>query len=349
LSLEQALVPDGELYIESTANGIGNYFHELWTKAVNKENAYTPQFYSFLDTADMFQDDHKQAMETFKRMNNKPFTKAELTQEEKELMDSDKRFTLPIICWRRMKINNSSIDDFNQEFPLTPEVAFVNSGSSVFDAKKIHERLKHLPKPLPNNKLAKIPNKTGLNAYELPEKDKRYSLGVDASEGIGKDNSAISIIEVDSGIEVAHYSNNKIAPHNFAELVYQLGVFYNNALIVCEKASAGVVVLDHLKNKYHYTNIYKSKHFDERGKSKKRVGFVTSDKTRPILINAFRQAFAEGEILINSKIVLTEMLTFVADKNGKIQHASGAHDDNLFACMLALFGCTQPQYKTKLN
>jgi hypothetical protein len=45
--------------------------------------------------------------------------------------------TLDIICWRRLKIQNSSIDQFNQEFPLTDSMAFITSGNSVFDNERI--------------------------------------------------------------------------------------------------------------------------------------------------------------------------------------------------------------------
>lgn len=350
LALEQALIPDGEIYIESTANGLGNYYHDTWTRATQKQNSYNPMFFNYLDTADMFQDDHKQSMKIFENLNGHRFEKDDLTEEEKQLMKYDERFTLDIICWRRMKINNSSEDEFNQEFPLTPEIAFITSGSSIFNSQQIHERLKYLPTPLKRTEVdcsAVIKPYIGksLNIYHIPEKNKRYSIGVDASEGVGKDYSAITVLDVETGIEMAHFRDNKILPHKLSELVFEICEYYNHGLAVVEKFSAGIVVLDNLRNKYNYTNIYKSKQFDERGKTKKRIGFVTTDKSRPLLINSFREAFEEGEILINSKDVLKEMLTFISDTNGKIQHIQGGHDDSLFSYMFALFGCNQPFYK----
>ncbi len=351
LSLEQALIPEGQLWIESTANGMGNYFHELWTKAVNKESMYNPLFFSYLDSADMFVEDHKQAMQIFENLHGHSFTEEDLTDEEKGLIELDDRFTLPIICWRRMKISNSSEDEFNQEFPLTPEMAFISTGSSIFNTQQIHERMKHLPKSLDKKQLRDIPDELkqyinrSLWIYEKPIIGHKYSIGVDCSEGIGQDYSALTIIDCETNKEVCHFRNSKIPPHKFSEVVFSCAKFYNHGLLVIEKASAGTVVLDRLKNQYQYTNIYKSKFFDERGKKKKRVGFVTSEKTRSILINGYREAFEDGEVLINSKDILSEMLTFIADSNGKIQHIKGSHDDSLFSAMLAVFGLSQPHYK----
>lgn len=349
LALEQALRPDGELWIESTANGMGNYYHELWNKSTNKENAYNSMFFSYLDSEDMFKDDHKQALDLFERLNGRSFTESDLTDEEKDLIEFDARHTLGIICWRRFKIGNSSVEEFNQEFPLTPEMAFVSTGSSIFSNAKIQERIKHVPKPLKtiNHELLKQFIKQGLSVFELPESGHKYSIGVDGSEGLGGNNdySSISVYDCETFKEVAHFRNNKIAPHKFAELVHEMALFYNYGLLVVEKASAGVVVLDKLRHDWNYRNIYKSKQFDERGQQKKKIGFVTTDKTRPILINGFREAFEEGEILVNSVDVLKEMLTFHVDVNGKAQHMKGSHDDSLFATMFAVFGLSQSHYK----
>lgn len=70
-----------------------------------------------------------------------------------------------------------------------------------------------------------------------------------------------------------------------------------------------------------------------------------TEKTRPMLISSFREAWEEEQILVNSRIVLDEMLTFVANvKTGKIEHVEGGHDDSLFSFMLALFSLSQPHY-----
>lgn len=350
LALEQTLTSDAKIVIESTANGISGHYYDLWQGAKKQLNMYKPLFYSYLDTASMFKAEHEQALKRFRDSTGRDFTEDDLTHEERILLDGDSRFSLGILLWRRYKIMNSNVESFNQEFPLTDTEAFLTSGKTIFDSMQIHERMMHLPQGLLKGELYDLPKiaikylgKT-LNVFHKPVVGEKYGIGVDSGEGIGQDSSTITVLNSE-GVEMAHFNSNKIAPHIFSELVYEVAKYYNNALLVIEKASSGNVILDRLRHNHHYTNIYKHKAYDDRGRAKKRIGFMMSDKTRPLLISAFREAVEENQVLINSRIVLDEMLTFVAnDKNGKIEHISGGHDDSLISFMLALFALSQPHY-----
>lgn len=145
LSLEQALASNGHLTIETTANGL-NFFHNLYQKAKNKENAYKCFFYNYIDTACMFQDEYIKYKRIFKNINGRDLKKEDLTDEEKQLMKDYKGMTLDIITWRRLKIANSSGDQFNQEFPITDDVAFVSSGAGVFYNTRVAENIRYLKK-----------------------------------------------------------------------------------------------------------------------------------------------------------------------------------------------------------
>jgi len=84
----QAVVPDGKLVIETTANGY-NQFKTLWDDSVNGQTAFQALFFK---ASDFYGEDI-------------------LKQKQKELGD-------------RL---------FNQEYPDTPEIAFILSGQSYFD------------------------------------------------------------------------------------------------------------------------------------------------------------------------------------------------------------------------
>jgi len=43
--LLEAVPQEGRVIFESTANGIGNYFHTLWTSACERRSGYKPHFY----------------------------------------------------------------------------------------------------------------------------------------------------------------------------------------------------------------------------------------------------------------------------------------------------------------
>ena len=124
-----------------------------------------------------------------------------------------------------------------------------------------------------------------------------------------------------------------------------MGTYYNTCLLVIEKLSAGHTVVDKLYDSNNrYINLYKYKSYDAKGKMKKKVGFETSLKSRPIIINRFVEMFEKGEVCVNSKGLLNEMKTFQVDNNGKVQAISGAKDDRVLAFCMALEGMVSKLY-----
>ncbi len=109
------LNPGSEVILESTANGLGNLFHQMWTLAVAGESDYMPVFIPWFIQAE------------YRRTCPPDF---EMTAEEQEYADS---FGLDMeqICWMRMKINSEFAGDadwFNQEYPATADMAFLKVG-----------------------------------------------------------------------------------------------------------------------------------------------------------------------------------------------------------------------------
>jgi len=128
--------PGTEIYLESTANGVGNWFHQQWQAAESGESVYQAIFLPWY-----WQDEYEMELpDNFK-----------LTEEEEELKHnyslSDKQ-----IAWRRMKISELSANGqdgaraFQQEYPNNPTEAFVMSDNDVYmpselvmTARKMHD------------------------------------------------------------------------------------------------------------------------------------------------------------------------------------------------------------------
>lgn len=332
LALEQALRPDGVIVLESTANGF-NHFSELWDKAASSENMYCPHFYGWVQDKRMFAAEYQQFAKRWIAKHGSLPISADLDAEEQALMEHGA--TIEQIVWRRLKISNSSPEQFRQEFPATPDEAFTTSGENVFDAAVLHER------SIAAHKALSTPAEfagMGITFWELPRPEKRYYIGVDTSEGLGgnKDYSAIEVISNDL-YQCAELYSNKIKPHKLAETLLKLARYYNGSLCVIEKASGGHVVLDRMKNLYHYPNLFKSKQYDSSGMLKRKVGWETTKKTRPVMIGDFVELWENNDCWINSRQLLKEMQTFV-DKDGRIEHAGRHGDDCIFAFAMALQG-----------
>jgi Terminase-like family. len=339
LAIEQALTPNGKIILESTANGL-NYFSELWNKAERKENLYKPFFFSWIDDKVMFADEYKMFCDRYKNQYKKLPSLDELDEKEKVLYDEGA--SIEQLVWRRLKMANSSETSFTQEFPSNPIEAFISTGNNIFNAEKIHERLSNIGEVKTVNKPTNLPVSLvpwlnrGLFLWETPKAKQKYYIGVDSGEGLGQDYSAFQVLTED-GRQVAEFKSNKIKPFQFAELVNDVGIYFNKALLVVEKASAGHTVVDKLKNDYKYANMYKYKEYDARGNAKKKVGFVTNSKTKPLMINNFVELFETNQICINSKDLLSEMKLF-AFKDGKMEATFGNHDDLVMSMAMALEG-----------
>lgn len=116
--------PETEIILESTANGIGNYYHKMWCAAMNGSSDYQAIFVPWY-----WQDEYKSRTPNFK-----------LVDDEEDIFEQFKPdgITLDHMEWRRIKINSLSGDAeaglelFKQEYPMTAEEAFRNPIDNVF-------------------------------------------------------------------------------------------------------------------------------------------------------------------------------------------------------------------------
>ena len=116
-------MPGTEIILESTANGIGNMFHEYAMQALAGVGLYQLIFVPWY-----WQDEYRL----------KPVEGFALTEEESKLVQTygldDEQ-----VYWRRMKIagKKRGLSKFQQEYPFTPEEAFLMSGDPFFSKEHI--------------------------------------------------------------------------------------------------------------------------------------------------------------------------------------------------------------------
>lgn len=113
-----------EIIMESTANGIGNYFHRQWLSAINGDSEYIPIFVPWY-----WQNEY-----------SAPIKNEDWMDEELQLLDAyaSNGLTKQHLAWRRLKIAEFSndidmgINSFKQEFPFTWEEAFRSPVADAF-------------------------------------------------------------------------------------------------------------------------------------------------------------------------------------------------------------------------
>jgi hypothetical protein len=275
--------------------------------------------------------------------------------------------------WRRRKIKNDFNGDlrlFKQEYPTTPEEAFLTTGYNVFPLERLSSIKARL---VERNELGEIvrtaypptkhrydkpserfvPDRFGeLRVYHYPEAHKRYVIGVDVSEGIADgDNSVAQVLEVPSLTQVAVYQG-KIDPNSFGDLLYALGRWYQWAYMAVEVNGPGFATNYQLARNRYYPSLYVREQFDTMGRSKtSRYGWHTNRGSKNVMISDLREAVRDDEILFRDVPTLDEMGTYV-DDDGKFGAAPGKRDDTVIALAIALqqvllnnFGKIKPKEK----
>lgn len=313
----QAVPLDGTVTIETTPNGMGNYFYDIWC---DPNQPYKKLFYPWY------------FFPTYRMPVNAPIDR---TDEEKATTHTAKKlFNIDLddeqIMFRRLKkseLKPSSHDrikvTFEQEYPEDEETCFLASGERVIDHIAIFEQRKWATPSLGS--------KDGITVYHKPDKRKHYVCGADVAEGVSKDFSVGVVMEARAR-EVVAILRGKWKPKDFADQLAYLCRQYKAPgkpppELAVERNNHGHAVLLQLNEHCEYENLYV--HSDEK------LGWRTDMITRPLMIDEFIDAVENKIVKINDETILNECLTLV-DKDGKIEAASGKNDDTIIASAIAL-------------
>ena len=337
-------LPSTMIIIESTANGY-DYFKEFWDAAVAGENDFVPFFIGWHEMKDY----------------QMPYNGFELTEEEKILQETY-NLTLDQLTWRRWCIKNNCSNDisqFKQEYPITPEEAFLSTGACYFNKEIIVNRINKLRniKPLKRgyfsydlngNNISDInwveDEKGYIDIFEEPKEGYPYVLGGDTA-GEGSDLFTGQMINNYNGHQVARLKA-KLDEDEYARQMYCLGIYYNEALIGPEN-NYSTYPTKKLKE-YNYPKIYLREVEDNiSDKVQDKYGFVTNKATRPIILSILKEVFRDNISWINDIDTLKEALTFIVNDKGRPEAEQGAHDDLIMGLAITYYIRTQQSFNVE--
>ena len=315
--------PGTEVILESTANGAQGEFYRLWKGALDGENEYLPIFLPWFTTSEYY----REPPEGFERSS------------EEELLVEQHNLNNGQLYWRRLKIAEGGELKFRQEYPATPDEAFITAGKSVFAMDKVNNLLPVVPDKtmlFDFNSLTWEPSKDGnLELWEYPDWDSNYVIAADVALGVGQDYSAAVIMDTDRKV-IGLYRDSYIDPSKFGDLLFYLGRYYNNALLTVESNSMGVATLSRL-SQMNYINLYKQTKISSISKEEGLVpGFRTTQVTKPHIIGNLKNAVENDDIWIASKTIIQELKDYVSTDSGRTEAAPGCHDDTIMATAIAL-------------
>lgn len=329
--------PGTVIIIESTANGYDD-FKKKWDSAVeaqrNGTDGFVPIFFAWFE------------MPEYRRTPAPGFTRTDEEQQLAETFGLDDEQ----LAWRRwcIEVNcGGDIDLFHQEYPCTPDEAFISTGRCAFDKpalvlrreavrKTAWERGRFRYETGIDNKIISwkwVPEKDGpIRIRKHPERGVPYVLGGDTA-GTGSDFFVGQLIDNRTGEQVA-VLRHQFGEREYANQMYCLGMYYNEALLGVEVnySTYPEMRLEELE----YPNLYVRERYDNfLGKMVDAFGFETTTRTRPVIIDGLKDVARYELGTIRDYDTLGEMLTFVYDEKWHPAAEQGEHDDLVMALAIA--------------
>jgi hypothetical protein len=347
-SIGEAMTKDCIKIYESTAHGL-NDFYDMWTSGV-----YINCFYEWWRTPEYrtrFESDGAR-QEFDKVLDGDGWISKRLRWLRERETDLEQ-------CYWYYKKYVGYLDKelIKQEYPCTPEEAFLMSGRPVFNQEKIVQRIADLKDkkyreghfsfkwhdPETRDYIlddsikfveAAKGTKGSIRIYEDPQKGLPYVIGGD-TKGEGKDYYAATVINNATGNRCATLHMKLMDSKPFTYQMYCLGRYFNGALIGIE-INFNTAPIEELQ-RLRYPRQYTRQKYDEITKSyQKKYGWKTDGNTRPLIIDKEVDMVENYIELFNDVEMLRECLTFVyVEKNDRPDAMPGKHDDILFSDMIA--------------
>lgn len=337
LGMRQAIPnrPGTTIILESTANGVGNWFYDTWHAAVAGDIEYVPIFLSWWQHPDYT-------------------ASAAGIRVDLGILDPDEAVLRRMgvdddhLEWRRWAIRNlcdGSVDMFHQEYPSSPEEAFLSTGSNVFPIEKLgmcFEPLDGVRGFLirDGDQVRFSPDRTGpLRIFRQPSKDKdwgSYFIGGDPTHTTRGDAACAQVINRRTYEQVAVW-HGRTDPMSFAEELAKLGRFYNTAWVAPENEGPGYATIGRLME-MDYPHIWRKREPDNTpGKIAEKYGWSTSAKRKEWAIGWLIKLIVDQDLTIHDRRTFDELRNYVTLPAGGYGPADATHgyDDCVMALAIA--------------
>lgn len=357
LNTVSAADPDNVVVIETTANGIegpGETYYNYWKAAEAGENEFLAIFLPWWE-------------DPATKLPDSLAPNAPADDYEKWLMH-DFRCTKGQIAWFRSALETKcggSIYKWRQEYPATPDEAFISSGEPIFDHPELEYMRQSCKDPIafgdiigPEKDMFFHERRGGpLRIWEKPQNLCHYFIGVDAAKGVEEGDFAAAVCwNAETGEQAFTYAA-RVGPERLGEVCNYLGRWYGKAMINVELTGGwGAQVMKELRDRYHYPNQYLWRSRDDKPDTKPRqaYGWETTDRSRQMLFNTFRTSvraslprdYGDGKPSQRREIIVRDIQLY--SQCSKAQTDIGfrwrvlkGHDDIAMAAWLGWIACAQ--------
>lgn len=336
---------DTLVILESTANGVGGYFYEMWQQAVKGENDFIPIFLPWYTDPGYFREftDKKQRKDFISMVEQHYINdRGEIIYTYYHNIKEQFNLTYEQLNWYWFTLRNKCQNDedkMHQEYPTTPEEAFIATGRPKFNRRSLSKYKSHTSKPIKrgyleinNGTVQFIEDAKGyVEIWKEPQNNQFYCIGADVAEGLKQGDYSCAQVG-DENFDVVAKWYGHIDPDLFGLELVKLAHYYNKAYIGVENNNHGLTTLKSIQRE-EYWNIYYSKSYDKiADQLTQKMGWTTSVRTKPLMIDKLAEFIREMYIGIHDEITIDELFTYIIEDNGATNAQIGAHDD----CVMSL-------------
>lgn len=333
------------LSYEGTANGTGNWWHDFWWDARNGLNDYHAFFFPW-----WFDPAFDYCLEPV--AGDAERIMGSLDDEECELVRMG--VGLGSLKWRRFAIRNQffgDIDLFHQEFPATPEEAWLASGRPVFNSRHVARLRARTPDPVFVGDIRYradgeeqcerhvSPNPRGpLTVWALPDQDRTYVLSTDTAEGSQTgDWSVVQVLDKQTLDQVAEW-RAQLGAGELGRAAAALGYWYNTGYLLPDSGDGPGAGTMQVLVELSYPSIGRRPVYGAIGKrTQPKWGWDTNRQTKYLMVNECRQVIGmEDPPVVASPTLIAELLEYQVNDDGSYGAPSGRHDDCVESYCVAL-------------
>ena len=354
--LGQALTKDSIVVLESTANGF-NEFEKIWSEAEKGDNNFIPLFFEWWRTPEYFsifesEDIKISFLNSIENQNSWIYERLYFLKNVHKLNDEQ-------LYWYFNKFKDIK-NKIKQEYPCSPQEAFLTSGKCIFDVEALMQRKEQIKREQihfdrgnlklvyeeKEEKVIFVPDVNGyIKIYNHPKTSNPYCIGADVAEG--KENGDYDAAQVIDNLTLRQVAvwHGKLDVDNYATELYKLGIYYNAALLAPEKNFNPGTIIN--LEKMCYPKLYiRQKLTDFNKNILQEFGWHTNRITRPIIIADLVEYIRDYLFLIVDIETIEELITFV-NLDGKPQALPGKNDDLVLSLAIAIKSSEQGDHTLK--
>jgi hypothetical protein len=187
-----------------------------------------------------------------------------------------------------------------------------------------------------------------IDFYETPDFNTNYIISCDVAGGLSQDSTAISIISPEDFRIVGDFRNNKIDTDNTRRLIERLMKdYFRNSILIIERNSYGLNLVQIFmkdrtieprmvfEERESFGEKTQKNGFTVRKKTKNLIyGIDTNSRTRKLMFELLPEIIETEYDKIISPKLYEDIAGLERKKNGKVEHADNAHDDNLMSYLI---------------